>query len=185
MSLALFLFGLLLILRPLPALLLPEVRHSPAFVDVLENFVDQARAGLPTTLALQSALAVDTLLTIEIYDHISAKYFGDPIAQQFALMWQQLARRGAGVVEGAAVLSEIARNRIAQDEELAAKTSGARATFRLLLLLPVWFLVIGQLVGLPALSVLLHHFWGYLLIAVAALLMWLGHGWMQRILVSV
>lgn len=172
-------------LRPLPALLLPEPRRSPEFVEILENFVDQSRAGLPTSLALQSALAVNMLPTAEISVHISAKYQDDPIAQQFALMWQQLSRRGAGVVEGAATLAEIARNRAAQDEELEAKTSGARATFRLLLFLPVWFLIIGQMVGLPALSILLHHVWGYVLIAFAAILMWLGHRWMQRILVSV
>lgn len=174
-----------LMLRPLPTLLLPQSRKHRDFVAVLENFVDQSRAGVAIPLALQGALEVDFLPDDQLGEFITAKFDGDPLAEQFALMWRNLFRRGGGIVDGAAALAHIGVERRAQDEELAVKTSGARATFKLLVLLPVWFLVIGQLVGLPALSVLLSHLWGYLLLAIASLLMWVGHRWMAHILESV
>lgn len=185
MSLILMVLGFLLLLRPLPTLLLVAPRRDRAFLEILEIFVDHARAGEATPIALQEALNVTFLPTAELSDFISKKYPRDPIATQFASMWQNLHRRGSGIVEGASVLTAMGRARIAQDEELAAKTSGARSTFRLLVLLPVWFLVVGQLVGLPALSILISHPWGYALISFAVLLMWLANRWMQRILAAV
>lgn len=185
MSWILLPLGIFLIARPLPTLLMPQQRDRTDFVTMLESFVDQSRAGLPTPLALKSALEIDFLPTEALSDFITARYVDDQLASQFALMWKQLARRGGGVVAGAALLSEIGRARASQDEELDAKTAGARATFRLLILLPVWFLVAGQLVGLPALSILLSHTWGYILIAFATGLMWLTHLWMQGILAAV
>lgn len=185
LALLLVLLGLALCVRPLPALTLPPPRIRQDLTTILETFVDLARAGTPTPTALQQALEVNLLPDEQLADFIISKYAGDPIAEQFAAMWRTLHRRGSGIVEGAAVLAKVSQERRAQDEELAAKSSGARATFRLLVLLPVWFLLVGQLIGLPALSVLLTHLWGYLLLATAAALMWFGHRWMAKILAAV
>lgn len=185
MTLAIFFLGLSLIVRPFPCLLLPTQRKEQDFLDVLETFVDQARSGMPTPFALQSALDISFLPNQNFSIFLYQKFAHDPLAQQFALMWENLHRRGEGIVEGAEALARIGRDRDSQDEELRAKTSGARTTFRLLVLLPVWFLLLGQLVGLPALSVLLSHPWGYLLITFAAVLMWSANRWMKKILAAV
>lgn len=185
MTLLLFSLGAALIARPLPSLLLPQPRRERDFLEILEIFVDQARSGMPIPLAMQSALDVVFLPSERLSVFLSKRFADDDLAQQFALMWSSLHRRGLGVVEGADALARIGRVRCSQDEELHAKTSGARATFRLLILLPLWFLLLGQLVGLPALSILLSHAWGYLLLAFAALLMWSALKWMNRILAAV
>lgn len=185
LALLLVLLGVALCARPLPPLTLPPPRSRQDLTAILETFVDSARAGVPTPTALQQALHVNFLPDEALTDFIASKFVGDPIAEQFAAMWRTLHRRGSGIVDGAAVLAKVSQERRAQDEELEAKSSGARATFRLLVLLPLWFLFVGQLIGLPALSVLLTHFWGYLLLAIAAALMWIGHRWMAKILAAV
>lgn len=177
--------ALILFLRPLPSLLLPPPRRETDFIEILENFVDLARAGTPTALSLHQALAVDFVPNEELAELIELKFPTIDLAQQFALMWRTLHQRGAGIVEGADRLALIGRARRAQDEELKAKTSGARATFRLLVLLPLWFLVVGQLAGLTALETLLTHPWGYLLLAFGGLMMRIGWRWMNRILAAV
>lgn len=184
MKFLLLVLGLLLIIRPLPTLLLSQSRDDVDFVDLLEIFVDGARSGSQTATALRSALGVEFIPNDQLAGYIQAKFPTNPLAAQFALMWQSLYERGTGIVEGATLLAAIGRERAAQAEELAAKTSGARSTFRLLVGLPIWFLVIGELVGLSALRVLLTHAWGYALLLFAVAMMWSGHRWMTRILAS-
>lgn len=176
--------GIFFCCRPLPTLLLPQQRSRRSLQDVLEVFVDQARSGMPTPVAMQTALDVSFLVDQKCARYLAERFAHDPLAPHFALMWQGLYRRGAGIVDGADCVAAIARHQHAQEQELAAKSSGARSTFRLLVLLPIWFLLIGQLVGIPALSVLVTHIWGYLLLGLSGLLMWAGHRWMKRILAS-
>lgn len=185
MTIVLALIGFLLLIRPLPTLLLPTSRRDLAFIEVLETFVDLARAGVATPSALHQALDVDFVPSEGLADFIELRFPNDALAKQFAMMWRSLHQRGSGIVDGADRLAAIGRARDAQDEELKAKTAGARATFRLLVLLPIWFLIIGQAVGLAALETLITHAWGYLLLLFAALMMWLGSRWMNRILAAV
>jgi Flp pilus assembly protein TadB len=201
LAFALIALGVLLAtrpLRPLPILHRPMQasiqERSRASREIITLLVDESRAGTPLLVALNMAIADTPLSELSgrrITDpHLvpdilkSASTNGAEALHGVAGLWSSLHPRGSGFLDGLEILLDGLEQEERMRGEMANKIAPARATTRLLLVLPLFFLLAGEAAGLDTLSAVLGNAWGYLLLACAAALLWLGHRWSRQIIDS-
>lgn len=177
--------GTYLSARGLPLLRLPRVESSPKLTaaDFLDIVIEEQHAGQSpfgaVSIALNAAGLPRPRDPSEVTDQL-AKF-----SPHYARLWRLLHQRGSGLLEAAVTLREGERERRLLAAEMEVKLASARSTTRLLLALPWGFLVAGQGLGLRSIAILLVSIWGYLLLALAALLTWAGRRWVESIIGSV
>jgi tight adherence protein B len=104
---------------------------------------------------------------------------------RLAAVWSVTQYSGAGLVDGVERIAEWLRDDEAMVREVGAQLAGARATARLLAVLPVVGLALGSGIGAEPLGVLLHTPWGLACLALGSALVGLGLWWTERLARSV
>ncbi|MCF2529229.1 type II secretion system F family protein [Yinghuangia soli] len=165
--------------------------------EVATAMVGELRAGQQPPEAFAAAVeSVDGPVRARLAEAVAVARIGGDVAAaldraagppgmdslvRVAACWRIAAERGAGF---AAALGRVAAGLRAEEAghlEAAAELSGARSTARLLALLPVFGIVLGQLAGARPLDVLLHTAPGFVCLVVGLLLVALGLLWTDRI----
>jgi Flp pilus assembly protein TadB len=181
-ALTLLTIGLLALTMRLPIMKLPRVA-SVVPIDpheFLTIVIEEQRSGQTPFQAVCAAFAaIDR--TIPPAPEQVPELLVDGLAT-YGLLWRLLYHRGSGLLEAAETLRAGLEQRKELQGELAVKIASTRSTMRMLLWLPWFFLGFGELSGMGSLSTLLTNFWGYPLIAFAALLSWIGVRWVERML---
>lgn len=179
------LLGVVLLARPLPPLgrpasLRPRAIEPAEFLDIV---IEQQQAGRTPFQAVSAALEAFDRPAPRGPDQVADLLA--PISAQYAVLWRLLHQRGAGLLQAALTLRAAEAARLELRQEVEVKVTATRSTMRLLLWLPWAFAVFGEVAGMHSLTLLVTTWWGYLLLAMAAGMTWLGMRWVDRILATV
>lgn len=173
-------FGLLVFRLPVignPRISEPPAIKSREFLDIV---IEEQLAGHTTFGAVVAALEAFGRTAPEHPDEVPDLLSQD--LPSYASLWRVLFHRGEGLLEAAQTLRTVEIERDQLRQELEVKVTSTRATMRMLLWLPWAFLIFGQVSGMGSISILLTHIWGYPLIAVSALLSFVGRRWIDRMI---
>ena len=162
-------------------------------VELCTGLCAELRAGVPARTAM-----VEVAGSVGVAPRArSAALLGEPVAEALlhdaaaaaspglaavATCWRVAGHTGAGLVDGLERVAELARSRERLAGDLAAETAAPRATARVLTLLPLFGLGLGQLFGADPVRWLVGGPIGIACLAVGAAFLIVGRLWVLRIM---
>jgi tight adherence protein B len=177
---------------------LVEDRSAPPVAQLLDALVAELRAGQPTRMALELACAglspppcpqarQAAVLGGDVAAALrrDASSSGAGALRGLAACWEVAEHSGAGLADAVGRLAEGHRAARRADEQLSAEVAAARASARILALLPLFGLVIGQWIGAQPLGWLTGTWAGRLALLVGGLLQAAGLLWLHRMTAGV
>jgi tight adherence protein B len=167
-------------------------RRRRAVVDFCEALVGELRAGQPVLAALERSAAVwpeigpalsAARLDADVPEALQrlARSPGADALGHLAAAWQLCAATGSGLVVAAGQVLDAARADAAALRQVEGEASSARATARLVAVLPVVVLTAGEGLGARPWSFLLGRPVGVTCLAAGVLLVVVGLAWIDRI----
>ncbi len=171
--------------------------RGPAPADAVDalcaSLSAELRAGAPPDAALLAAARdggiaprgrTAAALGEPVADALAAdaRATGSAALAGVAACWRAASHTGAGLAEGLDRVAALARAERRVRAELATETAAPKATARILGLLPLLGLLLGELLGAHPLQWLLGSPPGWVCLAAGSVLMAAGHLWARRIL---
>lgn len=172
-------------------------RAQPAVAELLGALVAELRAGQPTRNALviastglspppcpRARRAAELGGDVAAALREDARVPGSGVLRGLAACWEVAEHSGAGLADAVARLAEGHRAARRADEQLAAEVAAVRASARVLALLPVLGLLLGQWIGARPLAWLGGTWPGRIALLVGLGLQALGLAWLHRLVVK-